>query len=65
MSMAVFQLVISPAAKADLKNIHHYGMTRWGKSQADTYLDGIKSMLWRLVEHPQMGPERPVLRALA
>ncbi|WP_151669693.1 type II toxin-antitoxin system RelE/ParE family toxin [Nitrincola schmidtii] len=53
-----FELVISPAAKSDLKQIYEFGLQQWGTNQANSYLEGIKEKLWSLIEHPRIGIER-------
>jgi len=59
--MPAYQLVIAPAAKADLKDIYHYGLRQWGKGQSDSYLKSLKDHIWSLSEQPLMGVERPEL----
>lgn len=59
--MTAHQLVIAPAAKADLKEIYQYGLRQWGQVQSDRYLDIIKDQLWSLTEQPFMGTDRPEL----
>lgn len=38
-------IVIKPAAKADLIDIWHYSYENWGKAQADSYLFGLEVRL--------------------
>lgn len=57
--MPAYQLVIAPAAKADLKDI---GLRQWGKAQSNRYLKSLKDHIWSLTEQPLMGVERPELR---
>lgn len=52
------RLVVSPAARDDLQGIYQFGLHHWGSAQASTYLESIKTLLWRLTEQPQMGMER-------
>ena len=59
--MASYQLVISPAAKDDLRDIYQYGVRRWGKIQSESYLSTIKNQFWLLTQQPLMGTERPEL----
>ena len=59
--MARHQLVISPAAKNDLKDIYQYGLRQWGKSQSESYLSTIKKPFWLLTQQPLMGTDRPEL----
>lgn len=57
------QLVITPAAKADLKEIYQYGLRHLGQAQSDSYLETLKEKFWSLTEHPLLGTERPELIA--
>ncbi|MCH2056356.1 MAG: type II toxin-antitoxin system RelE/ParE family toxin [Thalassotalea sp.] len=59
--MPAHQLVIAPAAKADLKEIYQYGLRQWGQVQSDSYLENLKDHFWSLTEQPLMGVERPEL----
>ncbi len=59
--MPAHQLVIAPAAKADLKDIYQYGLRQWGQAQSDSYLENLKDLFWSLTEQPLMGVERPEL----
>ena len=59
--MASYQLVISPAAKDDLRDIYQYGLRQWGKIQSESYLSTIKNQFWLLTQQPLMGTERPEL----
>ena len=56
--MSSFSLVISPAARDDLRNIYQFGLRRWSKAQSSKYLDALNAALWALTEHPEMGIER-------
>jgi toxin ParE1/3/4 len=57
------QLIIAPAAKADLKDIYQYGLRQWGQAQSDAYLEILKGKFWSLTEQPLKGTERPELLA--
>ena len=59
--MPAHQLVITPAAKTDLKNIYQYGLRQWGQSRSESYLDHIKEQLWALIEQPLIGVDRSEL----
>ena len=59
--MPAFQLIIAPAAKADLAEIYQYGLRQWGLIQSDSYLENLKDRLWSLTEQPLMGVDRPEL----
>ena len=59
--MASHRLVIAPAAKNDLKEIHQYGLRQWGQSQSESYLSTIKKQFWLLIQQPLMGTDRPEL----
>ena len=59
--MAAHNLVISPAAEADLRDIYQYGLRHWGQAQSGIYLETLNGLLWSLTEQPLMGTERPEL----
>ena len=59
--MPAYQLVITPVAKNDIKDIYQYGLRQWGQAQSDSYLAAVKNQFWLLTEHPLMGVERPEL----
>ena len=59
--MSSHQLVIAPAAKADLKEIYQHGLRQWGQAQSDNYLNKLKDLFWSLTEQPMMGVERSEL----
>lgn len=61
--MPTHQLIIAPAAKADLKEVYQYGLRQWGQAQSDNYLETLKGKFWSLTEQPLMGTERPELLA--
>lgn len=61
--MPTHQLIIAPAAQADLKDIYQYGLRQWGQAQSEAYLEILKVKLWSLTEQPLMGTERPELLA--
>jgi toxin ParE1/3/4 len=56
--MPIHQLIISPAAKTDLKDIYQYGLRQWGQAQSGSYLENIKAQFWSITEQPLMGLER-------
>ena len=59
--MQAHQLVITPAAKTDLKDIYLYGLRQWGQPQSESYLDNIKEQFWALTEQPLIGIDRSEL----
>ena len=59
--MTALQLIISPQAKADLKDIWQFGLSRWGQAQSDAYLEALKVQIWTLLEQPQLGTTREEL----
>jgi toxin ParE1/3/4 len=59
--MPAHRLVLSPAAKTDLKNIYQYGLRKWGQKQSDNYLENIKKQFWSLIEQPLIGIDRSEL----
>jgi plasmid stabilization system protein ParE len=60
--MSRYQLIISPAAQNDLRNIYQFGLWRWGKLQSVRYLNNLKTRLWALTQQPHIGIERPDLQ---
>jgi toxin ParE1/3/4 len=66
--MSAYTLVISPAARDDLKQIYQYAARNWGAPRAASYLDHLKERLWHLAEHPEMGVSRdeilPAMRSV-
>ncbi|WP_337879952.1 type II toxin-antitoxin system RelE/ParE family toxin [Rheinheimera sp.] len=61
--MAAYQLVLAPAAKADLKEFYLYGLRQWGQKQSESYLQQIKNQLWTITLQPLIGRERTELLA--
>jgi toxin ParE1/3/4 len=59
--MSTLQLVITPAATADLKDIYQYGQCKWGQIQSEHYLENIKEQIWGLREYPLIGIDRSEL----
>ena len=59
--MPAQRLVISTAAKADLKNIYQYGLRKWSQKQSDNDLENIKNQFWSLMEQPLIGMDRSEL----
>lgn len=53
--MPAHTLVLTPAAKEDLKDIYSYGVRHWGQSKSNKYLDTVKSKIWALTELPLTG----------
>uniref|UniRef100_UPI00405667D4 type II toxin-antitoxin system RelE/ParE family toxin n=1 Tax=Candidatus Electrothrix sp. TaxID=2170559 RepID=UPI00405667D4 len=60
--MSRYQLVISPVAQNDFKNIFQFGLRHWGKNQSISHLNNLKNHLWTLTQHPHIGIERPELQ---
>ena len=59
--MAAHHLILSPAAKADLKDIYQCGLRQWRQAQSERYLENLKGQLWLVSEQPLIGIERPDL----
>ena len=55
------QLVISPLAQDDLRDIYQFGLHNWGQAGASRYLQALKERLWVLTEQPLIGVECPEL----
>jgi len=52
------RLVVSAAARADLRNIARYSRREWGKSRARQYLELIRARFANLRHWPEQGPLR-------
>ena len=48
-------------AERDLDGIINYTVQEWGASQANTYLDGLKSRAQLLAENPDLGITRETI----
>ena len=48
-------------AERDLEGIIDYTVQQWGASQADTYLDGLKTRAQLLADNPDLGNKREAL----
>lgn len=59
--MISLSLVLSPAAREDLRAIHQYGAHQWGKPRSDEYMNSLKDKLWLLLQQPEIGKARPEL----
>ncbi|WP_370201719.1 type II toxin-antitoxin system RelE/ParE family toxin [Alloalcanivorax venustensis] len=59
--MGSLSLVLSPAAREDLRAIHQYGSRQWGKPRSDEYMSSLKDKLWQLLQQPETGKARPEL----
>ncbi len=56
------ELVIRPAASADIADIYAYSVRQFGASTARQYHDGLQAAIVRLTEFPQSNPNYPGLR---
>ena len=56
--MNAYNLVFSPLARHDLKEIYQYGFRNWGATQASDYLNTLKDHFWNLTKQPKIGIER-------
>jgi toxin ParE1/3/4 len=52
------RLVISRAARADLRNIARYSGQEWGKARGNRYLSAIRDRFKLLQHRPQLGKVR-------
>lgn len=59
--MASLSLVLSPAAREDLRAIHQYGARQWGKPRSNEYMNSLKDKLWLILEQPEIGAVRSEL----
>jgi toxin ParE1/3/4 len=56
------RVVLTPKARADLKNIAHFTWPRWGREQGIKYLSMLDECFQRLAETPGLGRRRNELR---
>ncbi|PCI57217.1 MAG: plasmid stabilization protein [Alphaproteobacteria bacterium] len=56
--MTKFNVIVSPRAKRDLKDIYAYTLQSWGEKKADSYLSNIKTSFLQLLDNPKIGRER-------
>lgn len=61
--MPEYKLVLSHRAKNDIKDIYAYTLQTYGKKQAIKYLDKIESAFNMLRANPEIGRERPDIKA--
>jgi toxin ParE1/3/4 len=57
------RLVVSAAARADLKAIARYSEREWGRARKKQYLSAIRGRFVRLLQHPETGVARQDLGA--
>jgi toxin ParE1/3/4 len=55
-------IVVRPAASADIADIYVFSLERFGIETADQYHDGLQAAIMRLAEYPESGPIYPKLR---
>lgn len=55
---AKLRLIASPAAVADLREIHEYSCTKWGTHKAKRYLESLSCSMEQLKTHPNLGISR-------
>jgi toxin ParE1/3/4 len=48
-------------AETDLDGITDYTINRWGKAQANQYIDGLEDLAQILADSPDLGVNRPAL----
>ncbi|MBP8284827.1 MAG: type II toxin-antitoxin system RelE/ParE family toxin [Chromatiaceae bacterium] len=65
----LIQLIIAPAARDDLVDIHEFGGRTWGNARSARYLQTLKERFLSLTQHPLAGVERadlmPGIRSLS
>ena len=54
---------LTPAAKADLRDIWLYTLEQWNEKQAGRYLQQLEQCCEQLVDRPELGTARDDLRA--
>jgi len=58
----MYEVVKSPLAKDDLKNIWHYSFKKWGEDKAVEYLLQLDAGIQRLISNPELGQSRATIR---
>ena len=53
---------LSPEAKKDLLDIHAYTQNKWGRQQAQKYIDALEKRCDELARSPHLGRERPEIK---
>jgi toxin ParE1/3/4 len=53
---------LSPEAKKDLLDIHAYTQNKWGRQQAQKYIDALEKRCDELGQSPHLGRERPEIK---
>jgi toxin ParE1/3/4 len=53
---------LSPEAKKDLLDIHAYTQNKWGRQQAQKYIDALEKRCDELAQSPHLGRERPEIK---
>ncbi len=58
----MYEVVKSPLAKSDLKDIWHYSFNKWDEDQADKYLLQLDAGMEGLTSNPNIGKSREKVR---
>jgi len=53
---------LSPEAKKDLLDIHAYTQNKWGRQQAQKYIDALEKRCDELAKSPHLGRGRPEIK---
>ncbi len=53
-----YRIELRPRARADLRDIGDYSDTRWGKAQAQRYLDAIADSFDQIAQMPLAGSDQ-------
>lgn len=61
--MPRYQIVVSPRAERDIREIYAYTSQSWGAEQAEHYLGFIEAAFHALLDNPKIGRERPEVKA--
>jgi toxin ParE1/3/4 len=56
------EIVVRPAASADIAGLYAFGVQQFGMDTADDYHAGLEAAIARLAEFPESGPLYPGLR---
>ena len=58
MGKQTYHILVSPAAKKDLRKIYKFSIDNWGNKKADNYLNGIKGAFSSISANPKVGVNR-------
>ncbi len=60
----MLDVLISPLARSDIKQIWYYSFKKWGMVQADIYTNAVGQAIDGLIENPEMGNSIDLIRKM-